>query len=406
MSYRTFKKIARYLGSERTKIAAIKELGDAGENISIVVESSPTKWQAYSLAGGSKDVEMMDTYNARDDNDNNDNENTNEETVYAGLASSKPKRDTAIEGNNNTLKKSHATRLKKHEPITKLDQIGLTRTKKLEYAVLSSSAKFCDAIPYLDEITATNPNTPYHHLMTVSLTNVDFRNRSGGAPKQLSLYKKPKLTVVSTCKAAREVIFDALHGNVELDDLKLISSENENDASLADQVESLYTSQQLSLDTTPVAEEAEMSKEMGIRYDALFEALFTMRDELAEQRSKRDGKSVRNYMVCSETCLQALARAAAGGGCATLEEVKKLTTFTDAAWNVFIRQHHQKIWATMVKTRRVLDNPELMADIGAASANFEAFEYVAPQQPDGPGAGVKRSQSDLDPSPTRQKAKR
>ena len=245
-SYSTFKKIARYLSSESTKIAAIKELGDAGENISIVVESSPTKWQAYSLAGGSKDVEMMDTDNARDDNDNNDNENTNEETVYAGLASSKPKRDTAIEGNNNTLKKSHATRLKKHEPITKLDQIGLTRTKKLEYAVLSSSAKFCDAIPYLDEITATNPNTPYHHLMTVSLTNVDFRNRSGGAPKQLSLYKKPKLTVVSTCKAAREVIFDALHGNVELDDLKLISSENENDASLADQVESLYTSQQLS----------------------------------------------------------------------------------------------------------------------------------------------------------------
>ena len=120
----------------------------------------------------------------------------------------------------------------------------------------------------------------------------------------------------------------------------------------------------------------------------------------------RDGKSVRNYMVCSETCLQALARAAAGGGCATLEEVKKLTTFTDAAWNVFIRQHHQKIWATMVKTRRVLDNPELMADIGAASANFEAFEYVATQQRDGPGAGVKRSQSDLDPSPTWQKAKR
>ena len=160
------------------------------------------------------------------------------------------------------------------------------------------------------------------------------------------------------------------------------------------------------MDTTPVAEEAEMSKEMGIRYDALFEALFTMRDELAEQRSKRDGKSVRNYMVCSETCLQALARAAAGGGCATLEEVKKLTTFTDAAWNVFIRQHHQKIWATMVKTRRVLDNPELMADIGAASANFEAFEYVATQQRDGPGAGVKRSQSDLDPSPTWQKAKR
>ena len=35
------------------------------------------------------------------------------------------------------------------------------------------------------------------------------------------------------------------------------------------------------MDTTPVAEEAEMSKEMGILYDALFEALFTMRDELA-----------------------------------------------------------------------------------------------------------------------------
>ena len=145
------------------------------------------------------------------------------------------------------MKKSHAQRLTKYEPITELKQIGLARTKKLEYSVLKTGAQFCDALPYLDEYFTTDPNTPFHHMMIVSLTNVDFPNSNGGAPKELPLYKKPKLTVVATCKKARTTIFEALHDkNVEESyDLKVISSENEDKISLEDQVTSLYTEEQL-----------------------------------------------------------------------------------------------------------------------------------------------------------------
>ena len=155
------------------------------------------------------------------------------------------------------------------------------------------------------------------------------------------------------------------------------------------------------MDTTPVAEEAEMSKEEAFRYDAIYEALLRLRDEIAELKSRQSGKVVKNYVIASEALLQALARAAP----ASLDALKNLK-FTDATWNGFIRQHHQKIWDTMSKTRKLLDNPELMADIGAASANFEEFEYVATQQRDGPGLGVKRSGGDVEADVGWQKAKR
>ena len=106
-------------------------------------------------------------------------------------------------------------------------------------------------------------------------------------------------------------------------------------------------------------------------------------------------------MIASEALLQALARAAP----ASLEALKNVK-FTDATWNGFIRQHHQKIWDTMSKTRKLLDNPELMADIGAASASFEEFEYVATQERDGPRLGVKRSGGDVEADVGWQKAKR
>ena len=155
------------------------------------------------------------------------------------------------------------------------------------------------------------------------------------------------------------------------------------------------------MDTTPVAEEAEMSKEEAFRYDAMYEALFRLRDEIAEMKSRQSGKVVKNYVIASEALLQALARAAP----ASLEALKNVK-FTDATWNGFIRQHHQKIWDTMSKTRKLLDNPELMADIGAASASFEEFEYVATQERDGPGLGVKRSGGDVEADVGWQKAKR
>ena len=60
----------------------------------------------------------------------------------------------------------------------------------------------------------------------------------------------------------------------------------------------------------------------------------------------------------------------------------------------------------MSKTRKLLDNPELMADIGAASASFEEFEYVATQERDGPRLGVKRSGGDVEADVGWQKAKR
>ena len=155
------------------------------------------------------------------------------------------------------------------------------------------------------------------------------------------------------------------------------------------------------MDTTPVAEEAEMSKEEAFRYDAMYEALFRLRDEIAEMKSRQSGKVVKNYVIASEALLQALARAAP----ASLDALKNLK-FTDATWNGFIRQHHQKIWDTMSKTRKLLDNPELMADIGAASASFEEFEYVATQERDGPRLGVKRSGGDVEADVGWQKAKR
>ena len=78
-------------------------------------------------------------------------------------------------------------------------------------------------------------------------TNVDFGNSNGGAPKELPLYKKPKLTVVATCREARKTIFAAFTDKnvAELYDLKVISSENEDKISLEDQVQSLYTKEQL-----------------------------------------------------------------------------------------------------------------------------------------------------------------
>lgn len=145
------------------------------------------------------------------------------------------------------MKKSHAKRLKKYEPITELKQIGLTWTKKLEYSVLTAGAKFSDALPFLNENFTTDPKTSFHHIMVVSLTNVDFGNSNGGAPKELPLYKKPKLTIVATCKEACKTIFAAFTDeNIEeLYNLKVISSENEDKISLEDQVKSLYTKEQL-----------------------------------------------------------------------------------------------------------------------------------------------------------------